>query len=325
MPHITHEQRYTIESMLNQGYKQSKIAKTLGKCKSVISREIRRNADGRSGEYRCELAQKKTEQRHVEKNKKIRFTPAIEQRVNDLLKEDLSPEQVVGRLKRLGEQTVSVPSIYEHIRQDKKEGGSLYKHLRRQGCKYRKSNNGSASSTKIPNRVGIDKRPDIVEEKNRFGDLEVDTIIGKNHKRAILTINDRASGTVKIKKVASKKADGVSDVIIELLQDWIPYLHTITADNGNEFAMHEKVSLNIPVDFYFADPYCSWQRGANENINGLIRQYIPKKTDFDTISDQLIKDIETKLNNRPRKRLNFMTPNEKMEQILFNNKVAFIT
>ena len=194
-----------------------------------------------------------------------------------LLKEDYSPEQVVGTLKKVGKDTVSIETLYQYIWKNKKQGGTLHKHLRNQGRRYRKRGNSKDNRGVIQNRVDIDKRPKVVEERSRFGDLEVDLIIGKNHKQAILTINDRASGMLKMTKVKSKKAEEVSRAIVEQLQDWKPYLHTMTADNGKEFAEHLFVAEELNIDHYFAKPYHSWQRGSNENLNRLVRQYLPKK------------------------------------------------
>ena len=153
----------------------------------------------------------------------------------------------------------------------------------------------------------------------------MDLVIGKNHQYPLLTINDRASGMLKTKKLSSKNAEEVADAIIETLQNWKPYLHTITSDNGKEFAAHKKVSEALGIEFYFAHPYHSWERGANENLNGLIRQYLPKKTSFEKVSEKRIQEIEDKINDRPRKRHGFENPIFVMNQLLFNPKVAFIT
>lgn len=325
MSHITYEQRYTIEVMLSQGQKQSMIAAAIGKDKSVISREIKRNKDGRSGKYTADLAHRKSERRHQDKPKSIRFTATIQAQVEGLLYQQYSPEQIVGRLGKEGKECVSHERIYQHIWKDKKGGGDLHTHLRSRGRRYKKRGATKASRGLIPNRIGIEKRPDIVDRKSRFGDLEMDTIIGKNHQTAIVTINDRASGMLKMKKVNNKTAAAVRKASIEILQEWKPYIHTATADNGLEFAQHDLISQNIGINIYFARPYHSWERGANENLNGLVRQYFPKKTDFTTITDQQIIEVENILNNRPRKRLNFETPIERMEKLLFHNQVAFVT
>jgi len=201
----------------------------------------------------------------------------------------------------------------------------LHTHLRRQGRKYRKR--GSSKDTRgiIKNRISIDQRNKIVEKRSRFGDLEVDLIIGKNHNQAILTVNDRASGMLKMKKVASKEATVVTKAINEILEDWKPYLRTITADNGKEFAGHEQVAENLEIDYFFAHPYHSWERGSNENLNGLIRQYFTKGSDFTEITNKRVKEIETILNNRPRKRYNYENPIFVMNQLLFNQKVALVS
>ena len=163
---------------------------------------------------------------------------------------------------------------------------------------------------RIVGRRSIEQRPTIVEEKQRFGDLEIDTIIGRNHQGAILTINDRSTGMLKMKKLSGKNAEELAKATINLLQDWKPFLHTITADNGKEFAQHQAIAQALDIDFYFAHPYHSWERGANENLNGLIRQYIPKKSDFTLINENEIQKIQEDLNNRPRKRFDFDSPNQ---------------
>ena len=206
-----------------------------------------------------------------------------------------------------------------------KHQGELPTHLRRKGRKYRKRGATKDSRGIIKDRVSIDHRPSVVEKRSRFGDLEADLIIVKNQKGAIVTINDRASGMLKMKKVKTKQASEVSDTINELLDEWSPFLHTITSDNGKKFAWHQQVAKTLSIDYYFAHPYHPWERGSNENLNGLIRQYIPKKSDFSMLNEQQIKDIETKINNRPRKRHKYEIPIFVMNQLFFNQKVALMT
>lgn len=325
MAHITETQRYTISCMLKQGYRQNEIAFTIGKDKSVVCRELQRNSDSRSGIYKEELANKKYTKRQKEKHKHRRFTSEIQEEVVSLLRKDYSPEQVVGSLKKQDKKTVSIERIYQFIWEDKKQGGELHSHLRRQGRKYRKRGSSKDSRGVIVNRVSIEQRPKIVEQRTRFGDLEVDLIIGKNHNQAILTLNDRASGMLKMKKIPSKQASVVTSAITEILEDWKPYLYTITADNGKEFAGHEQVAEDLSIDYFFAHAYHSWERGSNENLNGLIRQYFAKGSDFTKLTDERVKEVETKLNNRPRKRFKYENPIFVMEQLLFNQKVAFVT
>lgn len=325
MAHITQSQRYTICCMLNQGFKQSKIALVIGKDKSVVSRECKRNSDGRSGIYKHDLAQRKYLKRQKEKAKHIKFSSQIQQDIETLLRIDYSPEQVVGVLSKQGKMTVSVERIYQHIWADKQSSGTLYTHLRRQGRKYRKRGASKDSRGIIKDRISIEQRPYVVDQRKRFGDLEVDLIIGKNHNQAILTINDRASGVLKMRKVASKESEVVTDAINELLEGWIPYINTITADNGKEFAGHKNVAKFLNIDYYFARPYHSWERGSNENLNGLIRQYFPKGSDFTNITEQRIKEVEKILNTRPRKRFDYENPIFVMEKLLFNAEVAFMS
>ncbi len=165
----------------------------------------------------------------------------------------------------------------------------------------------------------------MVEKRSRFGDFEADLIIGNNQEGAMVTINDRASGMLKRKKVATKQASEGSDTSNELLEEWSPFLHTITSDNGKEFAWHQQVAKTLSIDYYFAHPYHSWERGSNENLNGLISQYIPKKSDFSMLKEQQIKDVETRINNRPRKRHKYEIPIFVMNQLLVNQKVALMT
>ena len=321
MNHLTEGQRYTIANMLEQGFSKTSIADVVGVHKSTIGREIKRNKDLKTNTYKFELAQTKAIKRKLSKPKNVKLNDEMLQMIEGYLCEDYSPEQIVGICKKKGVQCVSHERIYQHIWQDKKEKGSLYLHLRRQGRKYRKRGNSKDSRGIIPNKVNIKQRPAIVDKKQRFGDLEIDTIIGKNHKQAIVTINDRAAGVLWMKRIKQRTAELVYKATVELLEPYAPMLKTITSDNGKEFAMFEKIAQELNVDFYFANPYHSWERGANENLNGLIRQYIPKKTDFSSISDEYISNIENKLNQRPRKRFGFINPNQKMSQLI--NHVAF--
>lgn len=325
MKHITVEQRYTISVMKEQDYKQKQIAEAIGKDKSTVSREFQRNCDGRNGEYRYELAQRKCGQRHQAKPKKLRFTEQVKAYVDTWLLEDYSPEQIAGRAKLDGVDCVSHERIYQYVWQDKKDKGCLFVHLRRKGRKYRKRGAAKDSRGIIIGRVDISQRPEIVDEKVRLGDLEIDTVIGKNHKGAILTINDRVSSFLWMDKLNSKNAEELAMKAVEILKPQAHWLHTITGDNGKEFAEHKKIAAGINVGFYFAKPYHSWERGANENANGLIRQYFPKGSSFETITNHQIQYVQYKLNNRPRKKLGYLSPIEFLSLNSPNQKVAFVT
>lgn len=322
MSHINHEQRYIINLMLTQGKTQSEIAQAIGRDKSVVSRELHRNCDKRDFRYDHNMAQRKYEKRKKDKPQKDRFTQEIKEYVESRIRDDLSPDQIVGEAKLLKLPCVSHERIYQHIWNDKRHGGSLYAHLRRHGRRYQKRANNNDNRGIIVDRVDIDQRPPEVEKKERFGDLEIDTIIGRNHKGVMVTMNDRASGLLRISKAPSKSAEIVAKVTVSALEEIKDLLHTITSDNGKEFAKHKEISNNLKIGFYFAKPYHSWERGANENVNGLIRQYFPKKTNFETITDEQVKWVEDKLNNRPRKRFNYLTPNEQFSRL---TKVAFTT
>ena len=215
--------------------------------------------------------------------------------------------------------------IYQYVWLDKKEGGKLHTHLRRNGRKYRKRGNAKDTRGIIKDRVGIEQRPTIVEDKTRFGDLEIDTITGQNHKGALLTINDRVSSMVWIAKLNGKNAAELAQKTIEFLLPSKGLIHTITADNGKEFAEHKKISQALGIDFYFARPYHPWERGANENTNGLIRQYFKKGSSFESITDEDVAKVQDILNNRPRKKLGYLTPYEYYSINLPNLKVAFVT
>ncbi len=323
MSHLTYEQRYTIEVMLASGSKKTTIASVLKIDKSVIYREVSRNCDVRSKLYKASLAQRKYERRLSEKPKAIKFDHQIQQVVRVLIENDYSPEQVSGVLKKTGEATVSHEWIYQYIWKDKHRKGTLYSHLRRKGRRYRKRGSSKDSRGRIVGRVGIEKRPKEADNRSEFGHLEVDTIIGQNHKGAIITLNDRASGMLWMGKVESRDAEIVKIKLSQMLEEIRPFIKSITGDNGKEFSAHQFITDEY-CDFYFANPYSPWERGSNENLNGLVRQYIPKSSDFSIISEQRIQEIQNKINSRPRKRFDYENPIFVMEKLLFNPKVAFV-
>lgn len=217
------------------------------------------------------------------------------------LRQQWSPEQISAHAD------ISPETLYQRIYADKRAGGSLWQNLRCQ--KLRKKRYGKHDRRgMIPNRIAIEERPAVVETRSRIGDWEADTLIGKRHKQAIVSLVERKSGFTLIKKVVRKTAHAVSQAVIRLLKPYCNWVHTLTADNGREFAGHEAIAQALHADFYFAHPYASWERGTNENTNGLIRQYFPKDRDFTTISQKEIDMAMNRLNNRPRKRLGYLTP-----------------
>ncbi len=314
MSHLTREQRYTISAMLQQGYSRTSIAKAIGKDKSVVSRELRRN-EATAGTYDCDLAQRQYEERMRTKRKRVRMTEEMRQIVEIGLEQDFSPQQIVGRCRLKGVEIVSHERIYQYVWADKKSGGFLHEHLRRKGRKYRKRGAAKDSRGVLRDRVSIDQRPTVVDQKIRFGDLEIDTIVGSNHKGAILTINDRLTSFCWIELLKGRNAKELADAAVRRLLPLKEHIRTITSDNGKEFAEHKNIAEKLGVDFFFAHPYHSWERGANENTNGLIRQYIPKGSSFENLTDDYIRLIERKLNNRPREKLGVLTPNERLFSI----------
>ena len=307
--HLTEDERNHIYECCVKGISVTTIAADLKRSPSTITREIHRNIDS-DGHYRPKQAHKKTlYRRQISASNVKKIPPEIWPEVYKKLEEYQSPEQISHSLKLEGIGEISDESIYRHIIKNKKEGGVLYTFLRCQ--KKRKKRYGSKRhKSKIPNRVGIEDRPRVVEEKSRIGDWEGDTIIGKNHQQAIVSLVDRYSKITLLYKVSRKTAEEVKDAIITCLTPFKKVSHTITFDNGLEFCAHESISKEINVDIYFARPYASWQRGLNENTNGLVRQFFPKNYDFTQISQSDLDYVMRNLNNRPRKTLGYKTPVE---------------
>jgi IS30 family transposase len=309
---LTEEDRIEIYAMKQAGKKQNKIAVKLDVNPSTISRELSRNAGLRG--YRPKQAQQKTLHRRFTARKAVKMTPETIDYIESKLREEHSPEQIAERMKLDPDchgPAVSHESIYQHIWQDKAQGGALYKHLRIGGTKQRRKRRNSRDMRgAIPNRVGIERRPKIVEQKIRIGDWEGDTVIGKNHQGALVTLVDRKSKLTLIGKVGRYTAEAVEQMIVSLMEVLPRRNYTLTVDNGKEFASHESVAETLQIKVYFADPYSAWQRGLNENTNGLIRQYVPKGSDVRMLTVQQINHIMDRLNNRPRKSLGFLTPNE---------------
>jgi IS30 family transposase len=305
--HLTEEQRYQIYEGLIDKLSHREIAQKIRKHHSCISREISRNK-GLKG-YRPRQAQSFAEQRKEEKPRYIKLTLKVQAVIEKNIGKEWSPEQIQGRLIFEGHQIVCATTIYNYIQQDKAAGGELYKSLRHKKA-YKKRTDSKDKRGQIIGRISIDERPAVVDSKERLGDWEADTVVGKGHKGVLVTLAERCSRKTLIAHVKSKHAEIVSDAIIRLLKDEKENLHTITFDNGKEFAYHAKIKNALACDNYFAHPYCSWERGLNENHNGLIWQYLPKGMALDKVTRKEIKMIQNKLNNRPRKSLGYQTPNE---------------
>lgn len=303
--HLTLEQRYQISSDLKSNISISEIARRLGCHKSTISREIKRNTGLRG--YRPKQAQSKATARKA--NNAYRISDFAWAYIKHLLSQYYSPEQINGRLKVLGWTDVpSIETIYQHIYADKAQGGTSHHYLRSQKIYRKRGYKAHDRRGQIANRKDISERPVIIEQRQRLGDYEGDTVVGKGHQGVLVTLVDRTTREVKIKALPNRKAPLVAQTCIELLKD--EQVQSITFDNGKEFALHEQIGQGLNTDIYFAKPYHSWERGTNENTNKLIRQFLPKSLTLDTIDDEQIQQIEDNLNNRPRKVLGFRTPLE---------------
>ncbi len=306
---LTLEKRYQVSALIKAGLNQKEVALEVGVHPSTISRELRRNRDTLRG-YNAEMAQIKSTKTEMQKKKRFSLTKPIEKYIRAKLKQDWSPEQISGRMRLDTGMSVVHETIYRYIYTNKKNGGKLYKYLRHKNKKYHCRSNDYRSRGTIIDRIMIGKRPKIVEKKSRIGDWEIDTVVGKDHKGFLVTVVDRKSKFVIIKNVPTKEASVVTEALIEMIYPIKDITHTITSDNGKEFAYHKQVSAALDTDFYFANPYHSWERGLNEHTNGLIRQYLPKKSEFLKVSKDEINMIQNRLNHRPRKILNFKTPYE---------------
>lgn len=305
---LTREQRYQISGLKKAGLNQSQIADELVVHKSTISREFRRNK-GRRGWHPKQAQELRDERRkncaNAQRHSLLEWTE-----VERLIRQDMSPEQASQRLALEGGLQISHESIYLHIYADKRRGGDLCRHLRCQKPRRKRYASGQERRGTIKNRVGIDERPVIVEQKSRIGDWEGDTVIGKNHRGALVTLAERKSRYILAAQVPDKHASGVTAAVTRLLRPHRGKCYTMTFDNGKEFAEHETIAAELDADVYFAHPYHSWERGLNENSNGLLRQYFPKGMELVEVTQEQVQWAVDRLNHRPRKVLGFRTPFE---------------
>ena len=304
---LTSEQRYTISVLLQNRTKQKEIAKAINVSPSTVSREIRRNS-GVRGRYNWETAQANAVQTKRKKPGNHSINKEVMEEARHLLvAEQWSPEQISGVLAKDGKY-ISHETIYRMIRKDKAEGGTLYKHCRHKLKRRARPVGGRRIS--IPNRTSISERPAEVDGK-RFGDFEMDTIVGRGNHGAIVTLIERSTNMLFMRKLKKgKNAKELARTVIHLLSPFKEHVKSITTDNGTEFACHEMIGKSLGVTICFADPYASWQKGAIENANGLIRQYVPKTETFEHVSHQQITKYSKRINIRPRKKLEFKTPHE---------------
>ena len=322
--------RHKIKALLDAGHSQTKIAEIIGVHKSTISRELERNVPTRgcyANEYRPEAAQRKTNKRHCDKRKHIRFTEDLKQQASHwLCEEKLSPELISGRWQVQGVDGVSHEAIYQWIWRGKKTADpatkELYRHLKH-GRRRRKRGNYHDSRGHLSDRIGIEERPDVVEDRARLGDLEVDLMVGKAHKSALVVITDRATLLTRLKKITSRHAE-LTELAIEQSLARIPkaFIKTVTVDNDKAFANHQSLARKLDANVYFARPYMSQDKGTVENRIGVVRQFFPKGTDLRDVSERRIKTVERHLNNRPIRKFDYLSP---IQQTLKHRAVALVT
>jgi len=307
---ITSEEQYTIAALRREGLNAAEIARRLGRHRSTISREVRRNSSRWDGSYRPSKAIERTNGRRSRSRRNQHFTKADFALVERKLKADWSPEQISGHLRLHGELSISHETIYIHVWRDKEAGGHLYRHLRCSPKLRRKRHNSYDSRGRLAGKRPISERPAPIEKRGSVGHWEIDTVVGKGAPDCVTTLVERKTGYALIGKLADRSMLGTSQRTKTLIRRAPDQFKTITADNGTEFHDYESIERATGVEFYFATPYHSWERGSNENFNGLLRQYLPKRTSQAGITQRDCDRIAKKLNTRPRKRLGYRTPEE---------------
>jgi IS30 family transposase len=310
---VTYEDRCQIYALSKGGTSQESIASVLGVSQSTVSRELRRNLGQRG--YRFKQAEAKAQARQAIRRKPRKLTASVRRKVEAKLRQmRWSPEQISGWLRDQGIK-LSHERIYQMIWQDKRDGGNLWRSLRRRGKRYNKRAGKNAGRGLIPNRIDISDRPAIVARKARLGDWEGDTVASAGHKGGLLTLVERKSLLTKISKLRRSTARATQRATVRRLKPIGNFVHTITFDNGKEFAAHQGIAHALTAKIFFATPYHAWERGLNENTNGLIRDFFPKGTDFSTISNAEVAKVERLLNARPRKSLGFRSPQEVFDSL----------
>ena len=307
---ITHQERYTLGLLKRQGLSPSEIARILGRHRSSISREIRRNRSNSDGTYRPQLADWYARSRRSRSRRNSRFQTGDFRLVERFLRRKWSPEQISGRFRKDGILRISHETIYRHTWADKAAGGDLYKHLRCATKKRRKRHNSYDSRGRLAGKRHISERPQWIEKRRSIGHWEVDTVVGAGSKDCVATLVERKTGLTMLGKLPDRSKTSMSRRLRSLIRREPDCFKTITADNGTEFHDYEAVEKATLAKFYFATPYHSWERGSNENLNGLLRQYLPKRSNLKGLTQRQCDALAQLLNTRPRKRLGYRTPEE---------------
>jgi IS30 family transposase len=299
-----------LAALRRQGLNKSQIARLLGRHRSTVCRELLRNSTRADGRYRASTAQERTNGRRSRSRRNSRFSPEDFTLIDELLCRQWSPEQVAGHLRRTGQLSISHETIYRHVWRDKREGGTLHTHLRGARKRRRKRYGAYDSRGRLAGKRLISERPPEVEVRQRVGHWEADTVAGTGSKDCVATLVERKTGLVLIGKLKDRTARSLSQRATSLMRRHAGRFKTVTADNGTEFHDYKRIEEQTGATFYFARPYHSWERGSNENANGLLRQYLPKGENMAGLTQHQCNAIARKLNTRPRKRLGFRTPLE---------------
>jgi IS30 family transposase len=307
---ITYEERYTVGLLRRKRFSIAAIARVLGRHRSTVMRELRRNRANSDGMYRSELADWYARGRRSRSRRNSQFSPSDYRIIERFLKKKWSPEQIAGRLRFEGTLSISHETIYRYVWNDKEAGGELYRYLRCSTKIRRKRHNSYDSRGRLAGKRHISERPSWVEKRASIGHWEVDTVVGTGSKDCVATLVERKTGFAMVGKLPDRSMLNMSKRLKSLVRRTASSFKTITADNGTEFHDYESVERSLPVKFYFATPYHSWERGSNENLNGLLRQYLPKRTSLQGLTQRRCNAIARQLNTRPRKRLGYRTPEE---------------
>jgi transposase, IS30 family len=311
---LTPEERYTLSTLRRQvpALTNAEIARIMGRHRSTIGRELARNSARHDGAYRPSKAQERTNGRRSRSRRNTQFTPHHWRIVTRLLRELYSPEQVSGRLMVEGRLSISRETIYRHIRRDKRAGGALFRFLR-QPPKWRKRHKGAEKRGRLTGKSHISDRPAAIESREEVGHWEMDTIVSALDRHCVVTLVERATGLSLLGKLRTRSAADTNRRVLQLIRANRHLFKTITVDNGTEFHGYRRIEHLTGVKFYFATPYHSWERGTNENTNGLIRGYVAKRSSMRHLTQAHCTTIARKLNHRPRKRYGFLTPIEVLD------------
>jgi transposase, IS30 family len=304
-------ERYAMARMMRRGYSYREIARVLSRSVSTISREKKRNATQHDGRYRAEKAQQYAMARRSRTRKQDQYSQQEWEQVAGLVERKWSPEQIAGRAHVMRKRCMSKETIYRYIRRERRAGGQIWRHLRIMSKYGRKRRGSPATRGRLVGKRHISERPRAVELRVRVGHWEGDTVMGSDLRHCVLTMVERVSGYVIIKKLTARTKEQAAAALKQAIQEVRSKVRTITLDNGTEFHDYEEVEAQCAVKFYFATPYHSWERGTNENTNGLIRQYLPKGMCMRHVTQAECDTIAAELNNRPRRRLGFKTPSER--------------